>query len=67
MRPRSLFVALLGLAALGAAFLRLRRPPRARARVELYLEDGSSVSFEAGTPEGARLLSLADEVRAAAR
>jgi hypothetical protein len=66
MRPRRLLVALLGLAALAAAFLHLRRLPRARARVELYFEDGSSVSFEGDTPEGTRLLSLADDVRAAA-
>jgi hypothetical protein len=38
-----------------------------RERVDVYFEDGSFVTFEAGSREGARLLPLAEQVLAAAR
>jgi hypothetical protein len=38
-----------------------------RERVEVYFEDGSFVTFEAGSREAARLMPLARQVFAAAR
>lgn len=38
-----------------------------RERVEVYFEDGSFVTFGAGSREGARLLPLARQVLTAAR
>jgi hypothetical protein len=35
--------------------------------IDLYFDDGSFVTFAAGSPEGERLLPLAREVAAAAR
>jgi hypothetical protein len=61
--------ALAGIAFVGAAvalFLRVRRD-QARERVDLYFSDGSSVSFEPGSPTGDRLLPLARKALAAAR
>ena len=61
--------ALAGMAFVGAAvalFLRVRRE-QARERVDLYFSDGSSVSFEPGSPTGDRLLPLARQALAAAR
>ena len=61
--------ALAGIAFVGATvalFLRVRRE-QARERVDLYFSDGSSVSFEPGSPTGDRLLPLARQVLAAAR
>ena len=63
MRLRRLFLlALLGSAAL--ALIRLRRQ-RPGARVDVYLGDGTLTSLGEDIPEGALLLSLAREVRAA--
>jgi hypothetical protein len=45
-------------------FKRARRRPQ--ARVDVYLADGSLTSLGDEVPEGALLLSLAREVRAAA-
>ena len=61
--------ALAGIAFVGATvalFLRVRRD-QARERVDLYFSDGSSVSFEPGSPTGDRLLPLARKALAAAR
>jgi hypothetical protein len=38
-----------------------------RQRVELYFDDGSFVTFAAGSAEAARLVPLAQQVLAAAR
>ncbi|MFL5959291.1 MAG: hypothetical protein ACJ75G_03350 [Gaiellaceae bacterium] len=38
-----------------------------RERLDLYFEDGSFVTFDPGSPEGARLLPLAQRVLLAAR
>ena len=37
-----------------------------RERLEVYFDDGSFVTFEAGSPEAARLLPLARQVLVAA-
>jgi hypothetical protein len=61
--------AIAGLAFVGATvalFLRLRRE-QSRERVDLYFTDGSTVSFEPGSPTGDRLLPLARKALAAAR
>jgi len=64
MRIKRLFLlALLG-AAVVAALRLLRQPPQ--ARIDVYLADGSLTSLGDDLPEGALLLSLAREVRAAA-
>ena len=36
-------------------------------RLDLYFDDGSFVTFEAGSAEGAKLLPLAEQVLVAAR
>ena len=48
------------------SFLRVRKE-QSRERVDLYFSDGSSVSFEPGSPTGDRLLLLARKALAAAR
>lgn len=61
--------ALAGVAFVGgtvALFLRVRKQ-QSRERVDLYFSDGSSVSFEPGSPTGDRLLPLARKALAAAR
>jgi hypothetical protein len=61
--------AIAGLAFVGATaalFWRLRKE-QSRERVDLYFSDGSSVSFEPGSPTGDRLLPLARKALAAAR
>lgn len=67
MRRR--FLALAGVASGGlagtAAYRRWFGP--SRERVDVYFEDGSFVTFEAGSREAARLLPLARQVLAAAR
>jgi hypothetical protein len=40
---------------------------RARERLDVYFDDGSFVTLEAGSPEGERLLPLARQVLVAAR
>jgi hypothetical protein len=56
---------LLLLVLIGAAVAELarRRRMRTEAKVDLYHEDGSLVTVEESSPEGARLLSLAREIR----
>jgi hypothetical protein len=66
VRKTSIVLLALGAAA-GAAFLRLQMlRSRNRVRVDVYFEDGSVESLLEGTPEAARLLSLARDVRSAA-
>ncbi|HET8606505.1 MAG TPA: hypothetical protein VFL66_05680 [Gaiellaceae bacterium] len=64
MRKRRL---LLGLALAAGPLLYRRRGARRRERVDLYYEDGSTVSHAAGSPEAERLLALARDVLDAAR
>ncbi len=57
---------LLGLAALAAAataavVLVRRRFSRRRARIDLYYEDGTMLSFEEGSPQAERMLFLAQK------
>lgn len=62
---------LLGFAALAAvavgAALVLRRRAGSRERVDLYYEDGSMTTLEAGTPEAAVLLAHARDALAVGR
>ena len=60
---RILFLVLLGAAVAALLRLRRQRPP---VRVDVYLADGSLTSLGDERPDGASLLSLAREVRAAA-
>ena len=66
-RPRlaALLVAAGSLA--GAAALWRRRSGTGRERVDVYLADGSSVTFEAGTGEAERLLPVARGILERAR
>ena len=52
--------------AAGAVLLR-RRAARRRERIDLYLEDGSLVSFTQGSPDAERLLLHAREALRAAQ
>jgi hypothetical protein len=52
-------------ASLAGAVL-VRRRARKRDRVELYFEDGSTVSLTDGSPEASTVLSLARRILAAA-
>ena len=62
MRPRGLVVALLGA---GAAALLLRRRSVSRGEhVDVYYDDGSMVSLEAGSPRAEELLSVARDALA---
>jgi hypothetical protein len=61
---RILFLVLLG--AVVAALVQRLRAQRPQARVDVYLADGSLTSLGDERPDGASLLSLAREVRAAA-
>jgi hypothetical protein len=61
---RLLFLVLLG--AVVAAVIRRLMEQRPQARVDVYLADGSLTSLGDDVAEGALLLSLAREVRAAA-
>ncbi len=57
-----------GAVAVGAAALAWwRRRDAGRERVDLHFEDGSMVSFDAGTEVAQRLVPLARELVAAAR
>jgi hypothetical protein len=57
----------LALLAGGAMALRRRRGSRRPERVDLFFDDGSSVSLDARHAEAARLLPLAQAVLTAAR
>jgi hypothetical protein len=65
-RPRllTLIVVAAGSAAAAVAF---RRRTQSKARVELYFEDGTVSTVEAGAPGSDRLLALAREALTAAR
>jgi hypothetical protein len=54
---------LLLLAAVAVAALARRRQTRPEKKVDLYHEDGTLVTVEERSPEGARLFSLARELR----
>jgi hypothetical protein len=60
---------LTALAAAGAvaAAVAFRRRAQPQARVELYFEDGTLATVEAGAPGSDRLLALAREALTAAR
>ena len=60
------FVTLAAVAA-GAAFVLRRRVAGARERVDLYYEDGSMATLEAGDPDADSLLSHARDALAAVR
>jgi len=65
---RRRLIALVGVAAglPGLVAYRRARGPR-RGRVDVYFDDGSFVTFEAGSSEAARLLPLARQVLTTAR
>jgi hypothetical protein len=63
MRIRRIILFLLLGAAVAAVISKLRQRPQ--ARVDVYLADGSLTSLGDDAPEGALLLSLARDIRAA--
>jgi hypothetical protein len=63
MSRRSVLVVL---AAAAGAFALVRRRTAA-GRVDIFLEDGSMLSLEQGTPQAQRMLALAGEAIAAVR
>lgn len=65
MKRRRLLV-LLGAAAAGAAAVLRQRSTRT-VRVDLYLEDGSLVTLEPGSPQAERMLAIARDALRAAR
>jgi hypothetical protein len=65
-RHRLLKAAVLGAGA-AAATVMLRRRAQPKPRVELYFEDGTLTTVEAGSPGSDRLLALAREALTAAR
>ena len=65
MRLRRILLFLI-LGAAIAAIVRKLRAQQPQARVDVYLADGSLTSLGDERPDGASLLSLAREVRAAA-
>lgn len=54
-------------AAGGGILLYLRRGQASHERVDLYLEDGTLISFAGGSPEAGRLLAPAREILEASR
>ena len=65
-KPRLVAAALLA-ASVGVAIVLRRRRSLPAARVELYFEDGSLATLQAGAPGADRLLALAREASTAAR
>jgi hypothetical protein len=66
MRKRRLVVtAVVGAGSFLGTMVYRRRTERRRTRVDLYFEDGSMVSLEAGRPDADRMLPLAGEALAA--
>jgi hypothetical protein len=53
--------------AVGAAFVLRRRAAGARERVDVYYEDGSMATLEAGDPDADALLTHARDALATAR
>ena len=66
-RPRLLTGIVVAVGSIAGAIALRRRVSRRRERVDLYYEDGSMVSFTAGSPEAGALLPLARDVLAAAQ
>jgi hypothetical protein len=66
MRHRLLRFAGLASGALAGTFAYRRWLGGGRERLDVYFDDGSFVTFAAGSREGARLLPLAHQVLAAA-
>jgi hypothetical protein len=67
MRRRMLTLAGFTSGALAGSVLYRRWFAGSRERIDLYFDDGSFVTFEAGSAEGAKLLPLARQVLVAAR
>ena len=67
MRRRLLSLAGFASGALAGTALYRRLAGGTRERLDLYFDDGSFVTFSAGSSEGARLLPLARQVLTAAR
>ncbi len=67
MRRRLLALAGLASGALAGAALYRRWSGGSRGRVDIYFDDGSFVTFVAGSAEAERLLPLARQVLTAAR
>jgi hypothetical protein len=67
MRSRLLRVAGFASGALAATLAYRRLFGQGRERVEIYFDDGSFVTFAAGSREAARLLPLAHQVLVAAQ
>ena len=67
MTGRKLWALILVAAGAAAAILLRRKRSQPKARVELYFEDGSLTTLEAGQPGSDRLLALAREALTAAR
>jgi hypothetical protein len=62
MRKRRLLAtAAIGAASFAGTMVYRRRTERRRTRIDLYFEDGSMVSLEAGRPDADRILPLAEE------
>ena len=61
-RPRLSTLALAAAGSFAASVLVRRRSARRREHVDLYFADGSMVSLGEGSPDAARLLSLAHEL-----
>ena len=66
MRRRLLTLAGFASGALAGTAVYRRLLGGSRARVDVYFDDGSFVTFGPGSSEGARLLPLAQQVLAAA-
>jgi hypothetical protein len=66
---RRLVTVLIGVASGGAATVafRFRGMLARRGRIDVYFDDGSFVTFVAGSPEAERLLPIARQVLAAGR
>jgi hypothetical protein len=66
-RPRVLTGLLIAAGTAAAAVVLRRRASRPQTRVELYFEDGTLSTVDAGAPGSERLLALAREALSAAR
>lgn len=67
MRKRRLVAtAVVGAGSFLGTMVYRRRTERRRTRIDLYFEDGSMVSLEAGRPDADRMLPLAGEALEAA-
>jgi len=67
MRRRSFALAGFASGVLAGTAAFRRRRGGSRERLDVYFDDGSFVTFGAGSPEAARLLPLARRVQMAAR